>query len=85
SIVFSSQLQTSFMLIFFASIGLSAKFMKLREGGIGLVIFLICVASFIVVQDVGGMSLATLLGIDPLIGLIAGSVTLKGGHGTAGA
>lgn len=85
SIVFSSQLQTSFMLVFFASIGLSANFMKLKEGGIGLVLFLICIASFIIVQDVVGMSLASLLGIDPLIGLIAGSITLTGGHGTAGA
>ena len=85
SIVFSSQLQTSFMLVFFASIGLSANFMKLKEGGIGLVLFLICVATFIIVQDVVGMSLASLLGIDPLIGLIAGSITLTGGHGTAGA
>ncbi|NUG51051.1 sodium/glutamate symporter [Acinetobacter lactucae] len=85
SIVFSSELQTSFMLVFFASIGLSANFMKLKEGGSALVIFLICVASFIVVQDMVGMSLATLLGLDPLIGLIAGSITLTGGHGTAGA
>ncbi len=85
SIVFSSELQTSFMLIFFASIGLSANFMKLKEGGIGLVIFLVCVASFIMVQNAVGMSLATMLGIDPLVGLIAGSITLTGGHGTAGA
>ena len=73
------------MLIFFSSIGLSANFAKLREGGIGLVIFLMAVASFIVVQNFVGISLATLLGIDPLIGLIAGSITLTGGHGTAGA
>lgn len=85
SITTSSELQTSFMLIFFASIGLSANFSKLKEGGVGLVIFLVAVASFIVVQDVVGISLATLLGIDPLIGLIAGSITLTGGHGTAGA
>ncbi|MFA3171092.1 sodium/glutamate symporter [Acinetobacter baumannii] len=85
SIVFSSELQTSFMLVFFASIGLSANFMKLKEGGTALVIFLICVASFIVVQNAVGMCLATLLGLDPLIGLIAGSITLTGGHGTAGA
>lgn len=85
SISTSAQLQTSFMLIFFASIGLSANFAKLREGGIGLVIFLIAVSTFIVVQNAVGMSLATLLGLDPLIGLIAGSITLTGGHGTAGA
>ena len=85
SITTSSALQTSFMLIFFASIGLSANFTKLRQGGIGLIIFLIAISTFIVVQNFVGISLATLLGIDPLIGLIAGSITLTGGHGTAGA
>jgi len=85
SITTSAELQTSFMLIFFASIGLSANFAKLREGGIGLVIFLIAVSVFIIVQNTVGMTLASLLGIDPLIGLIAGSITLTGGHGTAGA
>lgn len=85
SITTSSALQTSFMLIFFASIGLSANFAKLKEGGLGLIVFLVAVASFIVVQNFVGISLATLLGIDPLIGLIAGSITLTGGHGTAGA
>ena len=85
SITTSSALQTSFMLIFFASIGLSANFTKLRHGGIGLIIFLIAISTFIVLQNIVGISLATLLGIDPLIGLIAGSITLTGGHGTAGA
>ena len=85
SVTTSSELQTSFMLVFFASIGLSANFAKLKEGGVGLVIFLVCVASFIVVQNFVGISLATLMGLDPLIGLIAGSITLTGGHGTAGA
>ena len=73
------------MLIFFASIGLSANFYKLKEGGKSLVIFLFVIAFFIVVQNFVGVSLATILGIDPLIGLIAGSITLTGGHGTAGA
>ena len=85
SMTTSSELQTSFMLVFFSSIGLSANFAKLKEGGVGLVIFLVCVASFIVVQNFVGISLATLMGLDPLIGLIAGSITLTGGHGTAGA
>lgn len=85
SFIFSRELQTSFMLVFFASIGLSANFLKLKEGGIGLVVFLVCIALYIVVQNAVGMSLAALLGIDPLIGLIAGSITLTGGHGTAGA
>jgi len=36
-------------------------------------------------QNIVGVSLATVLGLDPLIGLVAGSITLVGGHGTAGA
>ncbi len=48
SITTSSALQTSFMLIFFASIGLSANFTKLRQGEIGLIIFLIAISTFIV-------------------------------------
>ena len=60
SITTSSELQTSFMLIFFASIGLSANFSKLREGGVGLVIFLFAISIFIVLQNAVGMSLSTL-------------------------
>ncbi len=83
--VFSSDLQTGFMLLFFSSIGLSANFSKLREGGSALLLFLFIISIFIVVQNVVGVGLATLLGLDPLIGLMAGSITLLGGHGTAGA
>lgn len=85
SITTSSELQTSFMLIFFISIGLSANFAKLKEGGKSLFIFLLVVSGFIIIQNFVGISLATALGIEPLIGLIAGSITLTGGHGTAGA
>lgn len=82
---FSSELQMAFMLVFFSSIGLSANFAKLREGGRSLLLFLAVVAVFISLQDLVGVSLAKMLGLDPLFGLIAGSVTLTGGHGTAGA
>ena len=40
---FDSSLQTAFMLVFFSSIGLSANFAKLREGGMGLIVFLVVV------------------------------------------
>ncbi|MFA7571624.1 MAG: sodium/glutamate symporter [Sulfurimonadaceae bacterium] len=85
SITTSIELQTTFMLIFFISIGLSANFYKLKEGGKSLLLFLFLAAFFIIIQNIVGISLANLLGIDPLIGLIAGSMSLTGGHGTAGA
>lgn len=85
SATFNSEIQTILMLMFFTSVGLSADFLKLKEGGKSLLNFLVCVILFVVVQNAVGMSLATALGLDPLIGLIVGSVTLTGGHGTAGA
>lgn len=85
SATFDAKIQNILMLMFFTSIGLSASFVKLKEGGKSLVVFLICVAGFVLVQNAVGMSLASVLGLDPLIGLIVGSITLTGGHGTAGA
>ncbi|WP_373753266.1 sodium/glutamate symporter [Neisseria weixii] len=85
SFKFEKPLQDAFMLIFFASIGLSADFSRLKAGGLPLVIFTLVVGFFIVVQNAVGVGLATILGLDPLIGLMTGSVTLTGGHGTAGA
>lgn len=82
---FDPQIQRVLMLMFFTSIGLSASLSKLKKGGKALFTFLICVALYVLVQNFVGMSLATLLGLDPLIGLIVGSITLTGGHGTAGA
>ncbi|NLO53618.1 MAG: sodium/glutamate symporter [Gammaproteobacteria bacterium] len=83
SIQIEKGLQDGFMLMFFASIGLSADFKRLRAGGVPLVLFTSIVAGFIVVQNLVGISLASLLGLKPLTGLITGSMTLVGGHGTA--
>lgn len=82
---FETSLQTAFMLVFFSSIGLGANFTKLQQGGKGLVVFLGVIVAFILVQNAVGVGLASALGLDPLIGLVAGSITLVGGHGTAGA
>ena len=85
SFIFDKDLQTAFMLLFFASIGLSADFKRLKVGGMPLVIFCFTVSGLIIVQDVVGVAMATLLGLDPLMGLVTGSITLTGGHGTAAA
>ncbi|QQD12095.1 sodium/glutamate symporter [Sphingobacterium sp. UDSM-2020] len=82
---FEGSLQTTMMLFFFTSIGLSAEFDKLKKGGKPLLIFVFLTGSFMIVQNVFGISVASLLGIDPSYGLIAGSITLTGGHGTGAA
>lgn len=85
SFQFEKSLQNAFMLVFFSSIGLSADFSRLKQGGIPLVIFLIVVSTLIFIQNAVGVSLASVFGLDPKIGLITGSITLTGGHGTGAA
>ncbi|MCO7573008.1 sodium/glutamate symporter [Pseudomonas chlororaphis] len=80
-----TSLQAPLMLAFFATIGLSADFASLKKGGRKLAIFLLVVTTFLLVQNAMGIGLAKALGLDPLMGLLAGSVTLSGGHGTGGA
>ena len=78
-------MQDTFMLMFFASIGLSANFAKLKEGGKPLIIFLVAISVFVLVQNGVGMAVAKMVGLDPLMGVVAGSIALVGGLGTAGA
>ena len=85
SLSFNADIQTAFMLMFFTSVGLSASLAKLKEGGKTLLLFLLCIFMYLLLQNAVGMGLATLLGLEPLIGLMTGSITLIGGHGTAGA
>lgn len=82
---FDTSLQAPLMLAFFATIGLSADFASLKKGGHAVAVFLLVVTGLLLVQNAMGIGLATALGLDPLIGLLAGSVTLSGGHGTGAA
>ena len=85
SFIFQQELQTACMLMFFASIGLSADFGRLKAGGTPLMVFLVIVSAYIFLQDLLGVSLMSMIGLDPLLGLVTGSIALTGGHGTAGA
>lgn len=82
---FDPSLQTPLMLAFFATIGLNADFASLKKGGRIVSVFLLVVTALLVLQNAMGIALATALGLDPLMGLLAGSVTLSGGHGTGAA
>jgi len=82
-IVFDLRLRDVLLLAFFSTIGLSAKFARLKAGGKPLLILLICAAAFLVIQNVTGVGLAMMVGGHPGYGLFAGSVSFAGGHGTA--
>jgi ESS family glutamate:Na+ symporter len=82
---FDTTLQTPLMLTFFATIGLNADLAGLKAGGRSLAVFLGVVVGLLVMQNVLGIGLAWALGQDRLVGLLGGSVTLSGGHGTGAA
>ena len=73
------------LLVFFTTIGFSASFELLKKGGVAVALFLGCALVLVVIQNGVGAFLAKGLGISPLIGLAAGSISLTGGHGTAAA
>ncbi|MDU7693618.1 MAG: sodium/glutamate symporter [Helicobacter sp.] len=79
---FDTGFREPLMLAFFSTIGLSANFGLFKQGGSKLVIFLICAVGILILQDVLGVALALIMGVPPVMGLLAGSVTMTGGHGT---
>ncbi|HKR40892.1 MAG TPA: sodium/glutamate symporter [Paraburkholderia sp.] len=84
-VVFDTSLQAPLMQAFFATIGLNANLANLKHGGPVLVRFLAIVVALLALQNVLGITLAMAFGVDPLFGLLGGSVALAGGHGTGAA
>ena len=84
TITLDTTLQNLFMTMFFASVGFTASFKILKNGGIKVIMFLGLAILLIVFQDIVGASLAKLFDLNPLLGLCTGSISMIGGHGTAG-
>ena len=82
---FAAGLQPGMMLAFFATVGLSADLRMLVQGGALLARFAVAVLLMLIVQNLVGVFAARAMGIDPAIGLLAGSITMAGGHGTGAA
>jgi len=74
--------QPLFMVTFFTTIGMQASLPLLRTGGAHVLKFLAISSVFCLVQNFVGMGIALLYGINPLVGVVAGSVTLVGGPAT---
>jgi len=82
---FDPTLLTPLNVMFFTTVGLSADARALVKGGKLLLIFFVVVAGALVLQDAIGVAMARAFDLHPAIGLMAGSITLSGGHGTAAA
>lgn len=84
-ITLDTSLQSLFMITFFTTVGLGASFKLVKLGGKLLIIYWLACGFLALMQNVIGVGLASLLGIEPLIGMMAGAVSMEGGHGAAAA
>lgn len=82
---FDETLKNVCMVAFFTSVGFQANIKILKSGGVSLLIFLGCVIALIICQNFLAVTLSDVLNISPFIGLCTGSISMVGGHGTAGA
>lgn len=82
TIEFDLAIRDTLLLYFFAGIGLSASLKTLASGGRPLFILTLLAIIYIVLQNIIGVSVASLLGLEPILGLMAGSISLIGGVGT---
>ncbi|WP_373481222.1 sodium/glutamate symporter [Geminocystis sp.] len=80
---FSLNIRDALLIIFFTTIGLSSKLKTLLQGGKPLLILLAMAVCYLFLQNLTGVAVASILGLDKPIGLISGSISLSGGHGTA--
>lgn len=77
-----NSLQQPLMIAFFCAIGFGASFSLLERGGAQVVVLLVISTIAAVLQNVIGAGVAVALGEAPLLGVMAGSLTLTGGPAT---
>ena len=81
---FNDTLKDIFMLAFFTCVGFECDLKVLKQGGRILVIMLILLFVIIALQNILPLGITRLLGVEPLVGMAAGSISMTGGHGTVG-
>lgn len=80
-----TSLQSPAMIAFFTTIGLAGSLASIKKGGKLLLIYLVVCWSLAILQNLIGMGMAKVMGVNPMLGIMAGAVSLEGGHGGAAA
>ena len=83
SVHYDLTLQNSMIAVFFTRIGMAGSFRLFSRGRKILIVYLLCCWGLALFQNVLGVFLANLLGIHPVLGVMAGAVSLEGGHNLA--
>lgn len=83
SIALDTSLQSTFMVAFFTTVGIGSSFSLIKKGGKSVLIYWIFCIILIFAQNIISLLGAMLTGINPLLGLMCGAISMGGGHGTS--
>ena len=81
---FDTYFQSPFMLAFFTTVGLGASIQLLKKGGKLLIIYWLISGIISVFQNVIGIGVSKVVGLEAPYGLLASAISMIGGHGAAG-
>lgn len=82
---FDTTLQSPLMIAFFTTVGLAGSLGLVKKGGKTLIVYLVGCWILAISQNLIGSTVAKFAGIHPVLGIMAGAVSLEGGHGAASA
>src|SRR5210317_754332 len=71
------------LVYFFTTIGINASLKDLLAGGKPLVVLLAITIAYMIVQNLTGITVAALFDLPTAVGMLGGTVSLIGGHGTS--
>ncbi len=75
--------QSTFMLVFFTSVGLGANLKILKSGGVLLIIYWLVCGILSLGQNTIGILVSKAVDLEPAYGILASSISMIGGHGAA--
>lgn len=81
---FDTMYQDPFMVAFFVTVGLGASYKLLVKGGLLLIFYWLIAGVISVCQNVIGIAVGKLVGLEAPYALLASAISMIGGHGAAG-
>lgn len=80
---FENTFQSTFMLVFFTTVGLGASFSLLKKGGKLLIIYWLICGIISIFQNAIGITITKLTGLEAPYALLSSAISMIGGHGAA--
>jgi len=81
---FDTSLKDFFMIAFFTCVGFQCDLSTIKQGGKTLLVMILLLVVMIFLQNSMPLLVTKLMGVNPLVSLASGSISMVGGHGTAG-